>query len=78
MQNPRETGIASAYLDLPPVLNANELAETLGISRAGAYNLLNSADFPTLHIGSRKMVARSKLLEWIDRNSNEGGGQIVE
>lgn len=60
--------------DLPPVLNAMQLAAALGISRAGAYNLLNTADFPTLHVGARKLVARSKLFEWIDRHSNNGGG----
>jgi len=49
-----------------------QLASVLGISRAGAYNLLNSAGFPTLHVGARKMVASSKLLEWIDHNSNGG------
>ena len=36
------------YNNLPDILNASMLAETLGISRAGAYQLLNSADFPTL------------------------------
>ena len=59
--------------DLPPVLNATQLAAALGISRAGAYNLFNTADFPTLHIGARKMVARNKLFEWIDSHSNNGG-----
>ena len=58
--------------NLPPVLNATQLASVLGISRAGAYNLLNSKNFPTLHVGARKMVASSKLLEWIDRHSNGG------
>ena len=61
--------------NLPPVLNAMQLASVLGISRAGAYNLLNSTDFPTLHVGGRKMVASSKLLDWIDKNSN--GGQCA-
>ena len=37
-----------AYESLPDILNAGMLAEALGISRAGAYQLLNSADFPTL------------------------------
>lgn len=62
----------TSFSNLPPVLNATQLASVLGISRAGAYNLLNSAGFPTLHVGARKMVASSKLLEWIDRNSNGG------
>lgn len=57
---------------LPTVLNATQLAAVLGISRAGAYNLLNSQDFPTLHIGARKLVATGKLMDWIDRHSNGG------
>ena len=68
-----ESIISTAQTDtLPTVLNASQLATVLGISRAGAYNLLNSQDFPTLHIGSRKLVATGKLMEWIDRNSNGG------
>ena len=31
------------YENLPAVLNANQLAAALGISRAGAYQLLNTA-----------------------------------
>ena len=34
------------YENLPAVLNANQLATALGISRAGAYQLLNTAPFP--------------------------------
>lgn len=49
------------------VLTASQLADILGISRAGAYNLLNRKDFPTLHIGHRKLVSKHHLLEWIDR-----------
>lgn len=55
--------------ELPTVLNAEQLAKTLGISRAGAYNLLSSKNFPTLNIGKRKLVAREKLIKWIDANS---------
>ena len=56
------------YSELPDILNANMLAETLGISRAGAYQLLNSTDFPTLQIGKRKFVPKDKLIAWIDRH----------
>ena len=52
---------------VPSVLNAAQLADLLGISRAGAYNLLNRKDFPTLQIGSRKLVARHHLEEWIEK-----------
>ena len=68
-----ENKITAATMEkLPTVLNATQLASVLGISRAGAYNLLNSQSFPTLRIGTRKLVATSKLMEWIDRNSNGG------
>jgi len=53
----------------PAVLNANQLAETLGISRAGAYQLMHREDFPTLQIGKRLLVPRDKLQLWIDRNT---------
>ncbi|MBQ8935983.1 MAG: helix-turn-helix domain-containing protein, partial [Oscillospiraceae bacterium] len=53
---------------LPEVLTAKDLQSYLHISRAGAYNLLNRADFPTLRIGKRKLVTRQCLLRWIDEN----------
>ena len=55
---------------LPEVLTAKDLQSYLHISRAGAYNLLNRADFPTLRIGKRKLVTRQCLLRWIDENTN--------
>ena len=61
------------YENLPAVLNANQLAAALGISRAGAYQLLNTATFPTLRIGKRLLVPKDKLIDWIERNT--GGGQ---
>ena len=63
------------YESIPRVLNAEQLAGTLGISRAGAYQLLHQEDFPTLRIGKRMLVPRDKLMLWIDRNS--GGGENV-
>lgn len=58
---------------VPAILNANQLAQMLGISRAGAYQLLHMESFPTLKIGKRLLVPRDKLLAWIDRQS---GGNV--
>lgn len=58
---------------VPDILNAQQLAEVLGISRAGAYQILNSKDFPTLRIGKRMLVPKDKLLAWIDDHT---GGQV--
>lgn len=57
------------YSDYPDVLNAEQLAALLGISRAGAYQLMDRADFPTLHIGKRKLAPKDKVLAWIDRQT---------
>ena len=53
---------------LPMALNAKEVAAVLGISRAGAYNLMRSEGFPTLHVGNRMIVPKDRLLAWIDRH----------
>ena len=67
------------YENLPAVLNANQLAAALGISRAGAYQLLNTATFPTLRIGKRLLVPKDKLIDWIERNTGGGhvGGYVI-
>lgn len=62
------------YDNLPAVLNANQLATALGISRAGAYQLLNIGTFPTLRIGKRLLVPKDKLVEWIEQNT--GGSHV--
>ena len=57
------------YDELPLTLNVVQVAAALGISRAGAYELVHSEGFPTLKIGSRIVVAKDKLREWIDANT---------
>lgn len=68
--------MSNSYDELPSVLNADQLAAALGISRAGAYQLLNTRTFPTLKIGKRKLVPKDKLVAWIDRQTagDEGRG----
>ena len=51
-------------------LNANQVAAVLGISRAGAYNLMRSEGFPTLYVGKRMIVPKDRLLAWMDRQVN--------
>ncbi len=55
-----------SYDQLPLALNANQVAAVLGISRAGAYNLMRSEGFPTLFIGKRMVVPKDKLLAWMN------------
>ena len=58
----------------PAILNANQLAEILGISRASAYQLLHMDSFPTLRIGKRMLVPKEKLMLWIDQHT---GGDVI-
>ena len=57
------------YDELPLMLNVVQVAAVLGISRAGAYELVHSEGFPTLKIGSRIVAPKDKLREWIDANT---------
>ena len=57
------------YDDLPLMLSAPEVAEVLGISRAGAYDLVRSAGFPHMKLGNRILVPKNKFIKWIDDNT---------
>lgn len=50
--------------ELPIMLSVPQLA-ALGISRSGAYALVRSEGFPALKIGSRIVIPKDELLEWI-------------
>ena len=56
--------------DLPDIIDATQIASALRNSRAGAYNLLSSEDFPTLHIGRRKLVMKNDLTQWLKSHTN--------
>ena len=57
--------------ELPLMMNMADVAAVLGISRAGAYKLAHSADFPAFQIGRRIVVSRENLLGWLNRQSTE-------
>ena len=65
----KETKFKS-YDDLPLMLSGPDLTEALGISRAGAYELVKSEGFPTLRIGNRILVPKEELIAWIKRSTN--------
>lgn len=54
---------------LPLSLNADQVADVLGISRANAYQLMHQYGFPTLQIGKRMVVPKDKLIQWMDKNA---------
>lgn len=59
------TGYTS-FEQLPLTLCAEEVAQVLGISRANAYTLMHTRGFPTIKIGKRMVVAKDKLIAWME------------
>ena len=53
--------------DLPIMLNANDIVNILGISRAFAYNLLHDITLPVVVIGKRRIVNKDKFFDWLER-----------
>ena len=57
------------YEELPLFLSAKLVAQTLGISRSSAYELMHDKDFPALRIGSRIIVPKEDLRKWVADNT---------
>ena len=57
------------YDDLPLTLTAQEVGEALGISRAAAYELVRSKEFPRIKIGTRILVPKDKFIQWINEQT---------
>ena len=59
------------YDELPLFLNANAVAKLLGISPSSGYELMHEKGFPTLRVGSRIVVPRDKLIQWIEKKTDK-------
>ena len=59
------------YNELPLMLSVPEVAKVLGISRAGAYELVRSTGFPHIRIGNRIVVPKDKFIQWIEAQTEE-------
>ena len=54
------------YDELPLFLNADLVAQVLGISISSAYELMHEKDFPSMRIGNRLIVPKEKFKIWVD------------
>ena len=61
-----------SYDELPLFLNAEMVANALGVSPSSGYELMHEKDFPALKVGSRIVVPKEKFIAWVERNT--GGG----
>ena len=64
-----KNSIIKNYDDLPLFLNAEQLAQLLGISISSAYELMSEKGFPSLRIGKRLLVPKDKFITWADEQS---------
>ena len=58
-----------SYADLPLFLNANLVAQVLGVSISTAYEVMQEPNFPTLRVGSRMVVPKEKFIQWAEEQS---------
>ena len=54
------------YDELPLFLSAKLVAQTLGVGRATAYELMNEKDFPAIRVGSRIVVPKENFRQWVE------------
>ena len=62
-----------SYDDLPLFLNAELVAQVLGVSPATSYELMHEDGFPTLRIGNRMVVPKEKFIQWVEEHTTVGG-----
>ena len=64
-----------SYDDLPLFLNAELVAQVLGIAPSSSYELMREPEFPTLRIGNRIVVPKEKFISWVEKHTKGGDGQ---
>lgn len=52
------------------ILTAQDIATTLKVSRATAYEIMDRNDFPTIRIGRNKRVMAHEFINWIQNQTN--------
>ena len=59
-----------SYDELPLMLSVADVSAVLGISRAGAYELVKTDGFPSMKLGARIIVPKEEFVSWIKRQSS--------
>ena len=64
-----KNSIHKSYDELPLFLNANLVAQVLGVSPSSGYELMHEPGFPVLRVGSRMVVPKEKFMQWAEEQS---------
>ena len=62
--------IYNSFDELPLFINAEILANAIGISPSSAYELMHDTSFPSLKIGNRLVVPKEDFINWVKKNTN--------
>lgn len=65
--------IYKSYDELPLFLNAETVAQALGVSPSSGYELMHEKGFPSLRIGNRIVIPKDAFIRWVDDHT--GGAQ---
>lgn len=58
--------VVKSYEELPLFLNAQMVADVLGVSISSAYELMHEMHFPALRIGNRLVVPKDHFRQWVE------------
>lgn len=61
----------TSWDSLPLILQAKDVQMILGISKGKTYEIMNSADFPTIYLNKRMMVSKDKFYEWLNQDNRK-------
>ena len=67
----KKSGFKS-YDELPLFLNAELVAQVLGIAPSSSYELMHESEFPTLRIGNRMVVPKEQFIQWVEGHTKGG------
>ena len=67
-----------SFDEMPVMLSIPQVASALGISRTGAYTLSHAKDFPALTIGTRIVVPKKRLLDWLEGHFSDNFAAVTD
>jgi excisionase family DNA binding protein len=65
--------ITNQTTDFLPVVSVQDACCVLGIKRTKLFALIRDAELPIVKVGTRTLVLRTGILEFLERNTLRGG-----
>ncbi len=63
--------IYKSYEELPLFLNAETVAQALGVSPSSGYELMHEQGFPSLRIGNRIVIPKDAFIRWVEKHTGD-------